>query len=154
KRLTSPYQRSKTLFAPTFERWFVTTNGMRPCAIGVTLNSIGQVTPPSSDSKMRTPVTPKSTFGSSGETAIEQGPSGVPPAPIGPPVHVVPPSIERKCPSSPQTSTIPGAPACTTMPQMSLAGVSGVGSTHRQVTPESLLIATPQSVPTKTLFAA
>src|SRR5439155_272464 len=99
KRLTAPYQRSKTLFAPTLERWFVTTKGIRPCAMGVTLNSKGHVTPPSSDSKMRTPVTPKSTFGSSGETAIEQGPSAVPPAPIGPPVHVAPPSVERKRPS-------------------------------------------------------
>ncbi|TMK23951.1 MAG: hypothetical protein E6G64_17990 [Actinobacteria bacterium] len=37
---------------------------------------------------------------------------------------------------------------------MWLAGVSGVGSTNRHVAPESVLIATPQSVPTKTLFGA
>jgi len=93
--------------APTSERWFVTTNGMRPCAFEATLNSVGQVAPPSSDSKTRTPTTAKSTFGSSGDAAIEHGPPGVPPAPTGPPTQVRPPSVERKCPSSPQTSTIP-----------------------------------------------
>src|SRR5438094_8914889 len=40
------------------------------------------------------------------------------------------------------------------MSQMSLAGVSGVGSTNRHVRPESFETATPQLVPMKTLPAA
>src|SRR6185503_1041740 len=122
-----------------------------------TLNSRDHVAPASSDSKSRTPLTAKMTFFSSGETAIEHGPSGRPPAPIAPPVQVAPPSVERKWPSSPQTSTIDEAdvvPSCTTTSQTSLAGVPGVGSTKRHVRPESLEIATPQFVPMKTFADA
>src|SRR5207245_2108904 len=76
--------------------------------LAATLNSRDQVTPASSDSKSRAPTNTKMTFGSSGETAIEHGPPGLPAVPTAPPiVQDRPPSIDRKWPSSPQTSTIP-----------------------------------------------
>src|ERR671923_2384666 len=84
---------------------------------------------------------------------MEQIPPGIPP----PPVQFAPPSVERRCPSSPQMSTIPwpvGPPGCTTTSHTSPAAVAGVGSTKVHVAPELVLIATPQFVPTNTLFAA
>jgi len=95
-------------------------------------------------------ATTKSTYDSSGETAIEQRPSGMPAPESG--VQVVPLSVDRRWPSSPQASIVP--PLCATTSQTSVAVVPGVGSMYVHVAPESVLLATPQFVPTKTLFAA
>ena len=84
----------------------------------------------------------KTTYDSSGDTAIEQRPPGIAP----PAVQLTPLSVERKCPSSPQTSTIP--PVCATTSHTSVAAVPGVGSTNVQVAPPSVVRATPQLVPT------
>src|SRR5258706_3510757 len=89
--VTSPHQRSKTLLAPWSERWFVTTNGMRPCAAPATLNSRDQEAPASSDSKNWSPAVRKITFGSSGDAAIEHGPPGRPAAVSAAVVQVAPP---------------------------------------------------------------
>src|SRR6185503_17772440 len=101
--------------------------------------------------------TRKITFDSSGDAAIEHGPPGRPAEVSAAAVQFAPPSVERNTPSSPQTSTMPwpvGPPPCTTTSQMSPAVSPGVGSTNVHVTPESVLTATPQFVPMKTLFAA
>src|SRR3954452_16224902 len=143
------YQSEKRLFPPESERWFVSTNGIRPCA--PLLPRLVQFAPASSDSyRLVSAATTKRTYDSSGEAAIEHWPSGMP-APAST-VHVVPLSVERRWPSSPQASTVP--PLWATTSQTSLAEVAGVGSTNVHVAPESVLLATPQSVPTKTLFAA
>ena len=99
---------------------------------------------------MLSEATTKRTYDSSGETEIEQRPSGMPAPESG--VQVVPLSVERRWPSSPQASIVP--PLCAMTSQTSLAVVPGVGSTNVQVAPESVLLAIPQFVPTKTLFAA
>src|SRR5512144_2707486 len=80
---TSPNQRSK--FAPA--RWFVFTNGIRPCPLGFV--SPVQVWPPSGDSQIRVPVVANTTFGSSGETSIEL----IPPARNPADVQIPPPSV-------------------------------------------------------------
>src|SRR6185295_12588632 len=97
-RPTSPHQRSKTSLAPAFERWFVTTNGMRPCAALATLNSRAHVAPASSDSKNWSPATRKITFGSSGDAAIEHGPPGRPAEVSAAAGQFAPPSVERNTP--------------------------------------------------------
>ena len=90
-----------------------------------------------------------STYVSSGEAAIEQRPPG---SAAAPPVQFVPPSVERKWPSSPQTSTVPPDWTTTSQTLPAFPAPAGVvnrfGSTYAQVTPESVLIATPQFVPT------
>ena len=90
----------------------------------------------------------KTTYDSSGDAAIEQRPPGIAP----PAVQLTPPSVERKCPSSPQTSTIP--PVCATTSHTSVAAVAGVGSTNVQVAPPSVVRATPQLVPTNAVSGA
>src|SRR6185295_12964418 len=65
-----------------------------------------------------------------------------------PAVQVTPPLIERRWPSSPQTSTSPFP--CATTSQTFVASVSGVGSTNVQVAPPLVLRASPHDVPTNT----
>ena len=86
---------------------------------------------------------------SSGDTAIEQRPLGR--GLVVAVVHVVPPSVDRMCPSSPQRSMMP--PWCTTTSPTSSAGSPVSDPRTSMSAPASVLMARPQLVPMKTRFA-
>jgi hypothetical protein len=72
--------------------------------------------------------------------------------------HVAPPSCERQIPSSPPARTVPPAWASTENTRFCVlppfAGRVGSSCMWVHVTPRSSLIASPQSVPTKTRFVS
>ena len=75
-----------------------------------------------------------------------------------PACQLAPLSIDRQCPSSPQMSTMPPGCATTSHTFAALPAPAGtvvfLGSMNVQVAPESVLRATPQLVPMKTLAVA
>lgn len=94
---TPPAQRSNAFPA----RSLTATNGMREPADGFVM--IAHAPPASSLSRIVRPCTDTSTYDSSGDTAREQRPLGR----TFVVVHVPPPSVDLRCPSSPHRSMIP-----------------------------------------------
>src|SRR5712692_2993638 len=108
-----------------------------------------QVKASSDSNRFCGPAITKSTFASEGEAVMawvatltpQPGPSAVP--------QLVPPLLERWCPSDPHTSTIV-FPPLSWAKTVKVARLPGLGDTKVQVAPRSWLTPTPQSVPTKT----
>ena len=149
KSWVSMYQIENRLFPPESERWFVSANGTRPCA------PLLPSRPPSSDSsRLLSEATTKRTYDSSGARPRSRGtPSGMPAPELG--CQVVPLSVERRWPSSPQASIVPPNSCCDDVPD-----VAATGRCRRRVDerPGRAVVrcswAIQQLVPTNTLFAA